>query len=95
MTITIPDRYLKALVAISEEINSIQSLQILLERILDIILGELQVDRGFILLKQKSSDELTPKAVRNIDPSKISDITRISKSTIDKVAQSKKAILSV
>jgi Nif-specific regulatory protein len=94
MTINIPDRYLKALVAISEEINSIQTLQKLLERILDIILRELQVDRGFILLKQKTSGQLTPQAVRNIDPVKISDISRISKSTIQKVEQSKKALLT-
>jgi Nif-specific regulatory protein len=94
MTINIPDRYLKALVTISEEINTIQSLQKLLERILDIILKELQVDRGFILLKQKTSDQLMPQAVRNIDPEKISDISRISKSTIQKVEKNKKALLT-
>jgi Nif-specific regulatory protein len=90
----IPDRYLKALVAISEEINTIQSLQTLLERILDIALRELEVDRGFILLKEKNAEQLVPKAVRNINPEKISDISQISRSTIQKVEQNKQPLLA-
>ena len=90
----IPDRYLKALVAISEEINSIQTLQTLLERILDTVLKELMVDRGFILLREKDDAPLMPKAVRNIDPDKFSDISQVSKSTIQKVEQYKEALLA-
>lgn len=90
----IPERYLKALIEISQEINSIQEPERLLERILDIAIQQLSAERGFILLGESGSEELIPKATKNIDPSKISKVSEISSTAVEKVIDSQKALLT-
>lgn len=87
--------YFKALLEISEQINSIKKPQELLENILDIAIQQLSAERGFILLKDdNNSDDYAPRAVRNIGTLKIEDVQDISHSTVKKVLQDVKPILS-
>lgn len=90
----IPERYLGALVDISQEINSIQEPETLLERILDITLQQLAAERGFILLREGVDREPVPKAAKNIDPSGISEASEISATTVQKVISGQKPILT-
>lgn len=90
----IPERYLGALLEISQEINSIQEPETLLERILEIALQQLSAERGFILLKEGAEQKLLPKAARNIDPAKISEVTEISATAVQKVLASQKPLLT-
>lgn len=90
----IPEQYLNALVEISQEINSIQELETLLGRILDIALQQLSADRGFILLQEGADRALVPAAAKNIDPEKISGIAEISATTVQKVIATLKPILT-
>ena len=91
----IPQQYLTALIEISQQINSIKQPDELLESILDIALQQLLAERGFILLKDKgNSTEYIPRAVRNINSTKISDVKDISHSTIQKVLETSQSILT-
>lgn len=90
----IPERYLDALLEISQEINSIQEPETLLERILEIALQQLSAERGFILLKEGAEQKLLPKVSRNIDPAKISAVSEISATAVQKVLASQKPLLT-
>lgn len=90
----IPERYLSALLEISQEINSIQEPETLLERILEIALQQLSAERGFILLKEGAEQKLLPKAARNIDPAKISEVSEISATAVQKVLATQKPLLT-
>ena len=86
--------HLNALLEISKEINSILEQEILFKRILDVALKHLQAERGFILLKPSNSEDLSPVATQNINPDKSSDMSEISRTTVEKVIFGKKAILA-
>ncbi len=91
----IPQQYLTALVEISQQINSIKQPDELLGSILDITLQQLAAERGFILLKDESGgEEFVPRAVRNIDAQKVSEVKDISHSTVQKVLQTAAPILT-
>lgn len=92
--INIPERYLKALIEISQEINSIQEPEKLLEQILNIAIQQLSAERGFILLRENSAKEMLPKVAKNIDPSKISKVSEISSTAVEKVISNQKPILT-
>jgi len=88
------DKSLHALLDISKEINSIRNLQSLMEKILDIALNYLNAERGFVLMREESEDELSPVAAQNIDPQKKSELSEISSSTVEKVIKQRKAVLA-
>ncbi len=91
----IPQQYLSALVEISQQINSIREPEELLQNILNIALQQLSAERGFILLKDESGEEdFTPRAARNIEAHKISEVKDISHSTVEKVLQTARPILT-
>lgn len=91
----IPQQYLKALVEISQQINSIKQPDELLESILDIALQQLSAERGFILLlDEEGRAEYRPRAVRNIEPGKVSEVKDISHTTVQKVIETAKPILT-
>jgi Nif-specific regulatory protein len=92
--INIPERYLKALIEISQEINSFQEPEKLLERILDIAIQQLSAERGFILLRERAEKDLIPRVAKNIDPSKISNVSEISSTAVEKVIGGQKAMLT-
>ncbi len=60
---------------LTEAIGVIVEPDQLLNRVLDIIFDEMEVDRGFILIKEEDNDQLVPKAIRfrqkPADPQKI------------------------
>jgi len=92
---TIPEQYIKALLDISREINSIQQPDELLESILDIALKQLSAERGFVLLKdEQDENQFIPGAIRNIGAQKISEVSDISHSTVEKVLQTGKPLLT-
>jgi len=90
----IPDSSLNALLDISKEINSIRNLTSLMEIILDIAIRFLDAERGFVLLQQEHSANLTPVASKNIDAQKTSILSEISSSTVDKVIKTQKPLLA-
>ena len=92
---SISEQYFKALLDISQKINSIQDFDGLLQSILDIALQQLSAERGFILLQDASrEDELLARAVRHIDSDKISEVKDISHSTVQKVLKTAQPILT-
>jgi Nif-specific regulatory protein len=81
-------------VEISQEVNSIQELETLLERILDIALQQLAAERGFILLRETADQKPVPKAAKNIDPLKMSEVSEISSTTVEKVISNREPVLT-
>ena len=88
------EAYLKALVEISSEINSIQELEPLLERILDTTMQKLSAERGFIFLRTSGDDSIVPKAVKNLDPQTIAAGESISMTAINSAIDEQKPILT-
>lgn len=92
---TLSEQYIKALLDISREINSIRQPDELLESILDIALKQLSAERGFVLLKDEQDEsQFIPGAIRNIGAQKISEVSDISHSTVDKVLQTGQPLLT-
>ncbi len=87
--------FFKALLEISQLINSIQELDVLLEKVMDIAVETLSAERGFILLKSSdTSKNISVKVARNITDGKIADITKISSSIVNQVLKKGEAVLS-
>lgn len=85
----------KALYEISQLINSIQELDQLLEKVMDIAIETVTAERGFILLKSsESSTDFSARVARNISEEKIADITEISSSVVKQVLTAGETILS-
>jgi len=85
----------KALYEISQLINSIQELDPLLNKVMDIAIETLTAERGFMLLKSsESSGEFSASVARNISEKKIADITEISSSVVKQVLAKGETILS-
>lgn len=72
----IPEQYLNALVEISQEINSIQELETLLGRILDIALQQLSADRGFILLQEAPIERLFLQPPRTLIRKRLAELLK-------------------
>jgi len=92
--LNIPEQYLSALVEVSAEINSIQNLESLLSRILEIAIKQLSAERGFVLLKEGEDEELVPKASRTDESGKSADSSEISSTAIESVIKAQKPILT-
>ncbi len=84
----------KALSEIAQNINTIQSIEPLLEKILEIALDVLQAERGFVLLRNEGGDKSYEiKTSRNLNESEITGITQLSTSVIDSVLSDGEPIL--
>ncbi len=91
----IPEQYLKALLEISQQINSIKKPEELLENILDIAIQQLAAERGFILLRDENGEgEFVPRAVRNLNAVRLSEMPDISHSAVEKVLQTGRPLLT-
>ncbi len=90
-----PQSYFVTLFQISEVINSILNLNELLERVMDLVLEAIRVERGLILLVNEESGELEVKAARNISKATLEDATAISKTVLDEVLQGGRPLISV
>ncbi|MCB0288021.1 MAG: GAF domain-containing protein, partial [Calditrichaeota bacterium] len=90
----ISEQYLQALVDISREINSIQSQQPLLEKILEIAIHQLSAERGFVLLKDAETGELQSRAA-HIPPGESQQPDEmISQTALNSVIEKQQPILT-
>ncbi len=86
------EKRLETLLEVSKSINSILELDPLLNRVMDLLLENLEGERGFIMLKENAGG-FEPVVARNIDKENILGELTISKSTIDDVFQSGKPLI--
>jgi len=86
------EQRLETLFEVAKTVNSIHELDPLLNRVMDLMLENLNADRGFIMLKD-SSDNLEPMVARNLDRENIIGEDTISRSTIDDVFTSGQPLL--
>jgi Nif-specific regulatory protein len=86
------DAILDALSRISNAINTLQELDALLERIMDIAVETVGAERGYILL---TDDTGAPQVriARNLPEENLKDLTRISNSVVRQVLQTGETVL--
>ena len=84
---------LTALSRVSAIINTLQELDPLLEKIMDIAVETVGAERGFILLTDETG-ALRPRTARNISAENIQDITDLSNSVVRRVLQTGEAVIS-
>ncbi len=85
---------LKALIEINNNLGTAISVDQVLPKVLDSLFKVfLQADRGFVVLQERESGPLIPKAVKHRRPGDEETI-RISRTIVSQVMQSKEAILS-
>ncbi|NOX90194.1 MAG: sigma-54-dependent Fis family transcriptional regulator [Calditrichaeota bacterium] len=86
----------QTLLRISEQMNSIHDINMLLDRIMDSAMEALSAERGFILLKNADDDnQFTVVTARNITRETIDSIRGYSSSVVNRVLETGKAILSI
>ncbi|UCF65289.1 MAG: sigma-54-dependent Fis family transcriptional regulator [bacterium] len=86
----------EALLKISQDINSMKDTAVLLDKVMDIAMGTLAAERGFIILKSHSSDhQFDLVTARNISQETISSIRELSSSVVNKVIKEGKSILTL
>jgi len=85
-------RRLEILYQVADAIRSILDFNDLLERIIDIIFSVVQPDRGYILLRDTTSGELAPRAVKRRD-GRIEDEVQISQSIVQKCMSDRAGLL--
>jgi len=86
--------HLKALLEISNEINSVLKLDTLLSKIMNIAMRTLDAERGFIILSRDKSQHFEAVTARNIDKKELLDPGKYSTSIIKKTIETKKGLLS-
>jgi len=86
------EKRLETLLEVSKSINSILELDPLLNRVMDLLLENLEGERGFIMLKENESG-FEPVVARNIDKENILGELTISRSTIDDVFRSGRPLI--
>ncbi len=85
---------LEALSEIALTINSIQDPDVLLEKVLEIAMDELDAERGFILLTSEDRPEgFEVKSSRNVTEKQLGDLVRISTSVVYEVLQGNEPVL--
>lgn len=89
---SIKERRLGTLIEVSKTINSILELDPLLNRVMDLVLENLEAERGFIMLKDDKGN-IEPVVARNLDRENIPDELTISRSTIDDVFKSAQPLI--
>ncbi|MCD6163160.1 MAG: sigma 54-interacting transcriptional regulator [candidate division Zixibacteria bacterium] len=90
------EKRLEALFEASKTVNSIHELDPLLNQVMDLMLSNLEADRGFIMLKDNGDEKngsLEPMIARNLDKENIVGEDTISRSTIDDVFNSGEPLL--
>jgi len=77
---------IRALSEIAQTINTIQEIEPLLEKVLEIAMDTLSAERGFVLLRAPANEHgIEVKSSRNFSENQINDLTRISTSVIHEV----------
>jgi Nif-specific regulatory protein len=85
---------LEALSEIAQVINTIQEIDPLLEKVLEIAMATLEAERGFVLLKSAAASQgFETRSSRNFTKTQISDLTRISTSVVQAVLSAGEPVL--
>jgi Nif-specific regulatory protein len=85
----------KALLEITQEINSIRKLDDLLRRVMDIAMEALGADRGFIILREEEdAGGFTVPVARNLSRQDLDEVTGFSSTVVQQVLQKGEAVLS-
>ena len=85
---------IQALSEIAQTINTIQEIEPLLEKVLEIAMETLAAERGFILLKSSATPQgFEVKSSRNFTEKQIKDITGISTSVVHDVLRKQEPVL--
>ncbi len=85
---------IQALSEIAQTINSIQEIEPLLEKVLEIAMETLAAERGFILLKSTATPQgFEVKSSRNFNEKQLSDITGLSSSVVHDVLRHAEPVL--
>jgi Nif-specific regulatory protein len=84
---------LDALSRVSIVINTLQELDVLLQKIMDIAVETVGAERGFIILTDETGTQ-TVRTARNMTDQNLRDITSFSKSVVRKVFQTGETVLS-
>ena len=88
------EKMFKTLFEISQTLNSILSLERLLNKVMDLAIETLHAERGFIILKNGSSDGLKIATARNIEKQNVNDLSMISRSVVRSVLRDRKPLLT-
>ena len=89
------EKEMETLVKIGKVINSVLDMDQLLNLIMDMVIKVVNAERGFLMLKDKETGELTFKVARNMDQElKDKALFTISSGIVSKVCIEGKAILS-
>jgi len=86
----------RVMYSLAETLGSILSEQELLERVMDVIIEQMPVDRGFILMKDPQTEDLIPRVVRfrtRADENKDKQPITTSHRIVDHVAHKREAVL--
>ncbi|OQX91997.1 MAG: hypothetical protein B6D58_05215 [candidate division Zixibacteria bacterium 4484_95] len=89
---SIKEKRLETLFEVAKTINSILELDPLLNQVMDLVLGNLRAERGFIMLKDNKGN-IEPVVARNLDRENIPGELTISRSTIDDVFESSQPLI--
>ena len=84
----------KALYKVTRLFESLLDLDELLNRVMDAIIEILGAERGLIMLKDPETGALLTRVARNVDKQTIEDVTRISKSVIQRVVDLGKPLVT-
>ncbi|MBN2209037.1 MAG: sigma 54-interacting transcriptional regulator [Candidatus Coatesbacteria bacterium] len=84
----------KALYKVTRLFESLLDLDELLNRVMDAIIEILGAERGLIMLRDPETGALLTRVARNVDKQTIEDVTRISKSVIQRVVDLGKPLVT-
>ncbi|MCK4776132.1 MAG: GAF domain-containing protein, partial [Candidatus Krumholzibacteria bacterium] len=84
---------LLTLYQVGRKINTQLDPDRLLDEIMDLAIGLLEAEKGLILWRDSTSDELVVKTARHIDKKNMDDVVALSRSTVKKVEQNATPVL--
>ena len=84
----------KALFEISQALNTIYSVEPLLNRVMDLAIESLNAERGFVILEDGSTDELRIVVARNMERENVKDLSKISQSVVRSVLKERRPVLT-
>jgi Nif-specific regulatory protein len=84
----------KTLFEISQALNSVHTLEPLLNRVMDLAIESLNAERGFVILKDDSTVELKIVVARNMEGENVRDLSKISQSVVRSVLNDSKPVLT-
>jgi signal transduction histidine kinase len=84
---------LLTLYEVGRKINTQLDPDRLLDELMDLAIGLLEAEKGLILWRDSTSDELVVKTARHIDKKNMDDVVALSRSTVKKVEQNATPVL--